>query len=285
MDHIPRVSGNLDQLPTIQYLPCDAAACFDGCGNDSFVERFCSTICDFPSDQAAIAQDWLFFGTLARLADLHAFEYDAVHFRTTLPDGQMLVTTQRLGEYQARWVVNATKRYHRILMRSERTVPDLLISFPGDLVKTLKNDPWALDELSTRSLVILETVAESLLRVQEFGIPIDRDVQDSIVVLCTTLLSTIHFLFRGLLMRTFRDHVARVQQLFHTDLTVKRTTMLFESNGWCRRGALLVRELLDNDPCAVLFCAQLNQQQDVSRRPRGYPIQIRSTMSRCHIRG
>ena len=161
-----------------------------------------------------------------------------------------LITTHRLPDYIAAWVLKAKKDNGYI----DRYGP------MSEILNSHTRDPKLKDaRLRGQSIkTILDFTAGALARFRKNCKVIEDAVWDSTIVLCTTLQNSAHFIYRYLKL-DFESN-ARFNKL-----GCRKLSEYFDRGQFCVRERKLIRDLVEGDVCVLYFCAQIDRSDQAER--------------------
>lgn len=290
MDHLPRLLGSNGPWHNIPFY---GRFNYDGLGIRGFPSR-CSFQLENPGaiytndEYSAFFQAWLYFGTLVDVFgayDIPVLTDDFYHE----VNGRLHLKTDRLEDYIAAWIVQASREDGAILEKDKyryraRTIGEnvgaRLGQFVGKAIVKAKygnvdygsthaeaNAGEAVpgqiiqgerEKTRVRAFKIfktLETVSTTLHGYGQGSSSIEDAIWDSVLILCSTLESAAYSIYRAF------EFDFKFRHLFHT-LPARLRGSVFDEMGWCPREKKIIDGLVEGDQCVLSLCAQLDRRQD-----------------------
>lgn len=271
MDYIPSLAGSTSQLDEVPYYDVPTVS-YDGQGVtyggqrledgvQHFSERFLSVVADDPKQGTAAAQSWLFFGTMKEVFGVYNLPFLEQDFVTDSASDKKVVTMRMFHSYMTAWIIKASECCPAVLRPSG-------VDWKGPFLATVRAR-LAFDKnraygwcLANNVLNVVDAVGTTLLKLQTFGITIEHAIWDSIVILCTNIIKASYFAFRGMANKPTDDRIQDLHNVFGYQMKVHKVDQLLSMNGWCPREGRSIQDVMDGDPAALLYCAQLSRRDD-----------------------
>lgn len=257
MDLVPSLRDGKTAWLAVRMHNSELSA-YDGKGVDGFVDRFKAKLLEHPEEWHATTQAWLFFGTLSELFAINGIPFRKEDFVARSPEGSEILSTKRLPAYLAAWAVAATN-HHRSILRQQK---HFWITATNEVFKDAIEDTGNEALLrAKRSVEVVDLTIKCLEHVARSHNIVAIASWDLIVSLCGRMITAIRSLYNLSQELYFDDRLLSVRKAIR-DLGVQASTRLFRLNSWCPREIAIIGDLVEHDPCTVLYCAQLRRNED-----------------------
>lgn len=268
MDIVPRIRDGTSLPQDTPFFRCSEEARYDGGGRDQFVTRFMDTLLKSPGQINAVVQSWLFFGTLVQYSDVFGTAFHDHAFIDRQPgeseklEHTDIVHTEALGHLIETWTAICAQRFELSMISSKQYVTVNAYLREKRYLKDDKGNTGF--NHAVAGLDILQNTYTCLHKLHEHGFEVNDIVWDSVVLLTCRLLNVFYFLFRGLWDPAFGERTVRLQQMLGWDIGTRHSMKLLAHNQWCPREVVILKSILDADPCTLLFCAQVDRSKSAS---------------------
>lgn len=253
MDHLPRLPDANQPLTRVPCLSEESPTNIEDLREYFDQTEFDRTFFADPTKQheaSGVFQDWFFFGLLKTILDIYDIPLDKEDFLEYEEDNaQVWITTLRLQWYIAAWLTTEQVDHERTNITCGTPMGEKTQAWSGSLIHA----KGVVHARHLRIRRIFGSFSKILLSLNPIAV-ID-EIYDSVLVLASTLQNSAHEMFRCQGLR-LHDTIAFDQ------LKCRRTSTMFEINGWCPRECRVVAELMGNDPSMMYSISQVDRSVD-----------------------
>lgn len=168
--------------------------------------------------------------------------------------GWPTLTCDRLVAYIAVWTIDAVRETRQVLR--QRRDQNLTPSGIGRAFLDGFHEDGEAASNAHKSLHLIYTIAKHLQRLAFQGHQLNDILWDSVVLIWNRLYNATRAIYLGIDETDLYYRMLLTKQALRA-LRLRHVKRLFEANAWCPREATLVADLVEDEACSLLYCAQL----------------------------
>lgn len=257
MDLVPSLRDSTTAWPTVR-LHRSEFSLYDGGGMEGFADRFMARLREHPEQWQAITQGWLFFGALSELFAINGVQFLDEDFIACSSENLKTISTKRFPAYLAAWTIAAANHSTSVLRQRKHSWVTASVEYGKDTMEATEEEASLRAYRSVEFVDIILTCLNHVAR--SHGIAA-TELWDLILLLCGRMVTAMRSFYNFAQQIYLPDRLLSVRKSIR-DMGLQASGRLFRLNSWCAREVAIIGDLVEHDPCTLLYCAQLQRNAD-----------------------